>query len=514
VVDTSADPASELERLRRERDLYRDLLELGRRDDMEPFLEGALDLLVRLSGAKRGYIELFEDRDDEDAPRFLVAKGCYDEQVEEVRAAMSKGIMAQAITTGRTINLESAQLDPEIRKLKSVRTNNTQAVLCAPIGTSPPVGVVYLQDRARPGPFSEDDRRIVEDFAGHLAMLATRLLVSERRFEGDDPTAPFRARLKGGAARIVGRSRALARVLEQVARAAPRRNMGVLLGGPTGTGKTEIAKLLHDSSPRASGPFVAMNCAHLTDEHADLRLFGVEGRVFTSVDARPGCIETAEGGTLFLDEIGDLPLGSQAKLLTFLDSKEYARIGSTKIRRADIRIVSATHHDLRKMVEDKTFRADLYYRLCVVQAAVPSLADRRADIPLIAEHFCGRIAEEEDVPRPTISAEAMRALQKADWPGNIRQLYKCIQAATIQADEGDGAAVIEPRHLANDDPDSPSADGVETMQAAGRRLKKQQVEKALAETGGNVKQAASRLGITRSWIYELMNEFGIERKKA
>lgn len=503
---------SEVERLRRERDLYRDLLDLGRRDDVEVFLEGALDLVVGLSSARRGYIELFEERDDEDAPRFLVARGCFDEDVDELRQALSQGIMAEAVATGRTITLEIAHLDPRFKKLRSVQRNRTEAVLCAPIGAAPPIGVVYLQDRDGPGPFSEDDRRLVEDLARHLAMLATRLLTCERRFDPGDPTRPFRERLHRRAAGVVGRSRALARVLERIALAAPRRNIGVLLGGESGTGKTELARLLHDTSPRATAPFVALNCASLSQEHAEFSLFGVEKRTFTEVDERPGKIEAAEGGTLFLDEIADLPLPSQAKLLTFLDAREYTRVGSTKIRKADVRIVSATNADLPKLVASKAFRADLYYRLCVVQVLVPSLADRPEDIPHLAEHFCARVAAEDHLPRLTLSAAAHRSLRSASWPGNIRQLMRCIQVAALYA-AGDGGGTIEPRHLF---PDGGAGGGGESLRMADAedRLRRQQLQRALEETGGNVTKAAELLGISRSNLHKLKKDFGIERKKS
>lgn len=498
------DSYSELERLRRERDLYRDLLDLGRRDDMQPFLEGALDLLVRIAGARRGYIELFEDGDGEDGPRFSVEKGCYDAEVEDIRAELSKGIMAEAIATGHTITLESAQHHPKFGKQKSVQRNRTEAVLCAPIGAAPPIGVVYLQDRESPGPFSEDDRRIVEDLARHLAVLASRLLACERRFDAVDPTAPFRERLHDKASRIVGRSRALAGVLEKIARAAPKRNVGVLLGGPPGTGKSELARLLHDSSPRAKARFVATNCAA---EHLELALFGVDKRTFTEVGEREGMIELAEGGTLFLDEIAELPLASQAKLLTFLDSKEYVRIGSTQVRKADVRIVCATNADLPRLVEKKAFRGDLYYRLCVVQVVVPSLAERREDIPLLAEHFLARIAKDEGSPPRKLSPGALRALQRADWTGNIRELHNRIQQATLFDED-----TIERSHLFPDEPDGDSFDGL-TMEDATRRVKKQQVVQALEETAGNVTKAAALLGISRSYVYELMSQLGIERKK-
>lgn len=510
MVESPGDLHEELERLRRERDLYRGISDLSRRDDLQPFLEDALDLVVRIAGARRGYIELFDVRDD-DAPRFHFAKGIFDEQVEEIRAAFSRGIIGEALATGRTVALEDAQRSVYGAR-KSVQRNRTEAVLCAPIGASPPIGVVYLQDREKGGPFSEDDRRIVEDLARALTAPASRLIANEHRFDEADPTAGFRAKLHDGARTIVGRSRALARALERVP-AAAKRNIGVLLGGETGTGKSELARLIHLSSPRREGRFVQVNCSDLTPDKLPMMLFGVEKRTFTEVDEQIGRIELAEGGTLFFDEIGDLPLDSQVKLNTFLDTFEYVRLGSTKARRADVRIICATHRDLQEMIHKKEFRLDLYFRLCAYLIRLPSLDERKEDVPLIAEALLDRFAAEDGARRPGFSDEAVLALRSHAWRGNIRELFQRVRSAFIEVDElDDPTALIEPRHLFPDPETSSLAfDGL-GMQEATRRARKLQIEKALRETGGNKKKAAKLLGIARSNLYRLMEELQIDGK--
>jgi Nif-specific regulatory protein len=497
------------ERVRRERDLYRELLALGEADEIEPFLGEALEILIRLTTASRGYIELIEDRGDDVGPRFHMAQGCYDEDVEAIRAAISQGIIAEAIATGSTITTDSAQRDPRFLGRSSVRKNRTEAVLCAPIGASPPIGVVYLQDRTAPGPFSEDDRLLVEAFARPLATFAARLLVRRHRREADDPTATARAKIK--AEGIIGRSAALARTLEQIALVAPL-DIGVLVSGPSGTGKTQLAQVLHQSSPRARRPFVEQSCANLPETLVESELFGaVPGAHSTASRRVEGRLVRAEGGTLFLDEIAELPLVAQAKLLQFLQSKEYYPLGSSRSVRADVRIVAATNADLKERVAEKTFREDLYYRLDVLPVRVPSLSERREDIPLIAAHICERTSISQRLPHLEFSTGARRALETADWPGNVRQLQNRVQEALIRA-AGEGARAIERRHLFLDEGPEPTSTEM-TLQEATRRFQKQFVERILQETGWKFTEAARRLDISRSHLYNLISAFGLGRKK-
>src|SRR5213080_3773407 len=384
TVGMAADDPDELARVQRERDLYRRLLDLGRHDEPEPFLREALGLIVEVTGARQGYVELHDD-DHTGAPRWSLAHGFTAEQLASVRAALSRGIIAEALATGKTIVTPSALLDERFRERESVRIGHIEAVLCAPIGDDPPRGVLYLQNRAGHGFFSEDDRVCAETFARHLAPLVDRVLARQRERAGTDATVPVRATLRAPA--VIGRSAALATALYHVALVAPL-DVHVLLTGETGTGKSQLARVIHDNGPRAAHPFVTLNCAALPETLIESELFGaLPGAHSTATRRIDGKVTAAEHGTLFLDEIGAMPLTAQSKLLQLLQSKEYYPLGSAKPARADVRVIAATNSDLRQAVAENRFREDLFFRLQVLPIRLPSLAERREDIAALAAHL-------------------------------------------------------------------------------------------------------------------------------
>lgn len=256
-------------KIRRERDLYLRLLSLGQHTDVRQFLTEALALTVESVGARQGYIGLHGD--DDAGHEWWLAHGFSDAQVRDVRALVSRGIIAAAMATGQTITTPSALLDPRFRDRDSVRLGRIEAVLCAPIGEDPPRGVLYLQGRATVGPFAAEECAQVELCARHLAPLAERFLAQERQRATTDPTQAPRQTLRADG--VVGRSAALAAVLQEIALIAPL-DVSVLLSGESGTGKTQLARVIHDNGPRASHPLVEVNCAALPEGLIESELFG------------------------------------------------------------------------------------------------------------------------------------------------------------------------------------------------------------------------------------------------
>jgi Nif-specific regulatory protein len=491
---------------RRERDLYRRLLELGNEKDVERFLREALALVTGVVSAHRGYLELYDQNDRKSVPRWWTAHGLSSDGVEEVRSRISRGIIAEVVATGQIISTSSALLDPRFRDRESVETGQIEAVLCAPLGADVPRGVVYLEGRSAPGPFSAEDRDRLEIFARHVAPLAGRVLRDHEASE-PDPLAPFRAvlRLDG----LVGRSDAFVGVVRQLALLAPL-DVTVLLTGESGTGKSHVARVLHDSGPRARGPFVEINCGALPDTLVESELFGaVAGAHSQAKRQMDGKVAAAQGGTLFLDEISELPLTSQGKLLQLLQSKQYYPLGSARAVQADVRLITATNTDLERAVEERRFRDDLFYRLHVMPIRMPTLAERREDIPPMAIAICDEIVKRNRLPLIALSEGALDAVRMADWPGNVRQLAHAIEAGTIRA-VGEGAGTVQTTHLF---PGGAAAPSGSTFQEATRNFQAKLLLRTLKETDWNVLDASRRLDLGRSHIYHLIRVFGLAKEQ-
>ena len=297
-------------------------------------------------------------------------------------------------------------------------------------------------------------------------------------------------------------------VLEALGRVA-RSPATVLLQGESGTGKEVAARSIHALSPRAEGPFLAINCAVLTEHLLESELFGHEKGAFTGAHAqRKGRVELADGGTFFLDEVGELHLSLQAKLLRVLEERRFERLGGSRAIDVDVRWVAATHQDLRAMVKAGTFREDLYHRLAVFPIRLPPLRERREDIVPLAEALLEGLGAAAGRPPHSLDRAAKERLSREAWPGNVRELKNVLERALILADGpviGEAQLWIEP---GSDDagttsPASPSSDG------SLEELERVAIERALAAVSGNRKEAAARLGIGLRTLYEKLKRYGI-----
>ncbi len=310
---------------------------------------------------------------------------------------------------------------------------------------------------------------------------------------------------------IVGRSPALRAALDQAARVARHRDVTVLLGGETGTGKELLARAIHYHSPRATEPFVEVNCAAIPENLLESELFGHEKGAFTgAIAAKPGLFELAHGGTLFLDELGSLPLELQAKLLRALEARTIRRVGGQATKAVDVRVLAATHVDLKGAVARGEFREDLYYRLHVVAITLPPLRDREGDVELLAQTFAERLARAYGLPVPALGPAVRQALRGHRWPGNVRELRNAIERALVLSPPGElradelfaGPVTVPAPAVAPLEPAGPGgglpfpADLDTVIRAA--------VKAMLDLTGGNKSEAARRLGISRPRLQRLL----------
>jgi len=340
----------------------------------------------------------------------------------------------------------------------------------------------------------------------HLLLLVERAL-AQRRLVTENMLLKDELAMRRGAPQIIGEAPALKRLLHQVETVAPT-DSAVLVCGETGTGKELIARAIHDLSRRRERTFVKLNCAAIPTGLLESELFGHERGAFTGAIAqRIGRFELADGGTLFLDEVGDIPLELQPKLLRVLQEQEFERLGSTRTKRVDVRLVAATNRNLAEMVTAGTFRNDLYYRLNVFPVTLPPLRDRPEDIPPLVRYFVQKFARRMNRRIETIPADAMEALSRYAWPGNVRELENAIERAVILT-SGPVLRVPVTEFRAR----AISAPREGTLEATERDA----IVRALGETNwvlGGPHGAAARLGLKRTTLQSRMRKLGIDHAK-
>ncbi|NLF32776.1 MAG: sigma-54-dependent Fis family transcriptional regulator [Planctomycetes bacterium] len=309
---------------------------------------------------------------------------------------------------------------------------------------------------------------------------------------------------------IVGQSPAMLKILDTIRRVAPS-DLPILIQGESGTGKELLAQALHTHSRRTAHRLVTLNCAGLSESILEDELFGhVKGAFTGAAGERAGRFEHADGGTIFLDEVGDMPISMQAKLLRVLENGEVVRLGSNEAIHVDVRLISATNKDLSRMVAEKTFREDLYFRIKGALIDLPPLRERREDIPLLIDHFVTSAAERHGKPITGLTAETRRVLIGYDWPGNVRQLRNVIENMVVLAD-----ADVSDKLTLDDLPDEiyaapaaePSAGPLVGMSI--QDAEKELIRNTLKMVGGNREQAASILGIGERTLYRKIKEYGL-----
>jgi DNA-binding NtrC family response regulator len=338
----------------------------------------------------------------------------------------------------------------------------------------------------------------------HIVSQAARMRLLEienRRLRSELSRPP-------GFVHLLGASQALEKILKQ-ARSVAATSATVLLTGENGTGKEMLARAIHEESPRASGPFVAVSCAALPETLIESELFGHEKGAFTNAtQTRKGRFELANGGTLLLDEIGDLTPAVQVKLLRVLQERSFERVGGNKTLTVDIRLIAATNRDLEKEVAEGRFRQDLFFRLNVVPLALPPLRDRVDDIPILAAHFAAKSANRYGHAMPELTPKLIDVLQEYDWPGNVRELENLLERLVVLSNGDSLGLEFVPEKMLKILPGASTQDE-STLEGAVEAVKRRMIQSALQAEGGNKVAAAKKLGISRSYLHRLINEFGL-----
>ena len=307
---------------------------------------------------------------------------------------------------------------------------------------------------------------------------------------------------------IIGRSQGLTDVLNTIARIA-KTNASVLITGESGTGKELIAEAIHINSQRAKHPFVKVNLGGISQSLFESEMFGHKKGAFTDASAdRTGRFEMADKGTIFLDEIGDLDLSCQVKLLRVLQDQTFEVLGDSRPRKTDIRVVSATNADLRKMVNERTFREDLFYRVNLITVKLPALRERREDIPLLVRHFADRQAETNGLPRTEFSADAMQFLSRLPYPGNIRELKNLVERTLLVSGKPTlDASDFDAQYIRHND--QKAAESTSFIGMTLDEIERQTILQALERHKGNLSQVAMALGISRAALYRRLEKHNI-----
>jgi Nif-specific regulatory protein len=470
----------------------------------EELQQALVDAAFHLTPAESGAVLLFEQRD---APANVVL-GRHRSPSPASEVQVSQTVVHRVLNEQVAVLARDTGAEETLKDLASLVAAGSQSILCVPLlAYERSLGVLYLATR---NPAQRFDETHLETMTGVAAVAGLSLAnaLDLQRMRGQ--AALLRAALEQDRP-MIGESAAMKKISDTIARAAPAETT-VLLLGESGTGKEIAARAIHRNSRRAEKPFMAINCATLGDNLLESELFGHEKGAFTgAVGLKKGLLETADGGTVFLDEVAELPLTVQAKMLRVLQEREFNRLGSTRPIKVNVRVIAATNKDLRTAVADGSFREDLWHRLNVVTLRLPPLRERREDIPLLANFFLARSSQRCERRVLGISAEARESLQLYDWPGNVRELENAIERAVVLGTDSEIQM--------NDLPETiweaaPAALGSLTYHAALRDAKEKIVSQALELTGGNITEAARRLGVHVTYLHRLMRTFKMKSPAA
>jgi len=469
--------------------------------DLDQLLELIIDTATRMMEAKASSLLLLDEKTKK--LFFKVATGEKRDEVRKFEISMGEGIAGHVAQTGEPLLIPDVSKEPRWDKRISEYIGfQTVSIACVPMKVDNKIiGVVEIIDKEDGSPIQDEDMKTLTVFAE----LASMAIINARKIDQvKKENRDLREEL-GSKHQIIGESKSLRKVISDAFKVATSKTSTLILG-ESGTGKELLARLIHQAGPRKSSPMIVLNCAALPETLLEAELFGYERGAFTGASSRKiGKFELADGGTLFLDEIGEMSSGMQAKLLRVLQEGLFDRVGGIAPISVDVRVISATNKDIAKEVAERRFREDLFYRLNVVQIQMPSLRERKEDIPILAHYFLDIFRQETGLQDLKISEKALEKLLEYDWPGNVRELRNAMERAVVMGNDQE----ILPEDLPISGPKTghPGMEVGLPLKEAMDNLKKEFISLNLKHTGGNRSKAAKMMKIQRTYLSRLISQY-------
>jgi transcriptional regulator with GAF, ATPase, and Fis domain len=470
--------------------------------DLEQLLEAMLDAVIDVTGAEKGLILLLDDAyagttpPGESKAHVRASRHVNKETITDPSGQVSDSIVRRVIETGRPLIVSDALTDDQFGSSKSVVALRLSSVMCAPlVAQGHVVGALYVGNDRVKGLFQKSQIDLLSIFAGQASLiLQNAMLLSTLRADKEKLAAELKDKRFG---EIIGVCPSMMEVFRKLQKVATT-DISVLITGETGTGKELIAREVHRRSNRANGPFVVINCGAIPENLIESELFGhVKGAFTGAIASRPGKFQAADKGTLFLDEIGELPLNLQVKLLRALQERVVFRVGDSKPEKVDIRIVAATNRVLEEEIRAGRFREDLYYRLNVVNLFLPALRQRGDDVVIIAKALLSKYADELKSSVQGFTPQALAAIKKSPWPGNIRQLENRLKKALVLCDKA--LLSVEDLEL-----DQAGESPILPLEKAKEEFQRKYVLEVLVRNNGNRTQTARDLGVDPRTIFRYL----------
>lgn len=459
---------------------------------LEQQLEALMDAIIEVTHANKGFLILLSDGE----PRVTVARNLNQQNLPNAVQHLSDSILQKVVESRKPLIVSDALHDTMFKSAESVMNLQLASVMCAPlIAQGQLLGVLYVGNDNVRSLFEESSLDVLTIFAGQASLiLQNALLLDQLRTDRDQLAEQLQDKRFGD---IIGTCAPLLDVFHKVEKVAAT-NINVLVTGETGTGKELIAREIHRRSPRENGPFVVVNCGAIPENLMESELFGhVRGAFTGAIATRNGKFQAADGGTLFLDEIGEMPVGLQVKLLRALQEKIVMKVGDTKPEPVDIRVVAATNRELETEIQKGNFREDLYYRLNVVNLHLPPLRERGDDVIVLAKFLLHKYMGEFNSSVSGFTPNALIALKKYDWPGNVRQLENRIKKAMVLCEK----TLVGPEDM---DLFPEALKPIQTLAQAREEFQRRYILEVLERNNGNRTKTARDLGVDPRTIFRYL----------